>query len=311
MNSFYYIGDGFVVTSKEEKDVDITNTNAYKILRACLPDRMEIEVSNSAYNKRCKLEQILLKDEYVESGNIVIVVPTIETLGATPEDACFYYECILERFYIMVLNHPEFSTVTEDGDILVARDDFKKRMQLIAELACIKPTVKGRKAISPDAKFRKVFWAWQNYYINTDDALSLLNCSKQTLYTLTKEFMTSSAFRHVYHFEFHENMKGFEDDKEYYDYYEKPVRGIVPDAKVIDIIAKIKKDKGMNGWTEDGVREVLAGYMRYMDVEYSAVDYIRFKQNCMYGRAAMSAATKKYSKGPEYVKQLEEELSNM
>lgn len=311
MNSFYYIGYGFVVTSKEEKDVDITNTNAYKILRACLPDRIEIEVSNSAYKERFKLEQILLKEENVETDNIVIVVPTIETLGATPEDACFYYESILHRFYIMVLNHPEFSTVTEDGDILVARNDLRKKMQLVAELACIKPTVKGRKAISPDAKFRKVFWAWQNYYINTDDTLSLLNCSKQTLYTLTKEFMTSSAFRHVYHFEFQENMKGFEDDKEYYDYYEKPVRGIVPDDTVINMIAKIKKDNGMSCWTEDGVVKSLAEWVPHREVKYYAGDYIRFKQNCMYGRAAMSAATKKYSKGPEYVKQLEEELSNM
>lgn len=310
MSGFYYIGYGFVVTSKKEKDVDITNTNAYKILRACLPDRIEIELSNSAYNKRGKLEQILLKEENVETDNIVIVVPTIETLGATSEDACFYYESILQRFYIMVLNHPEFSTVTEDGEILVARDDFKKRMQLIAELACIKPTVKGRKAISPDAKFRKVFWAWQNYYINTDDALSLLNCSKQTLYTLTKEFMTSSAFRHVYHFEFHEYMKGYDKNKQY-DYFDKPVRGIVPDENVINIIMQLKKELSINNWTEDAVERIIALWRTHDNVEFFPYDYIRFKQNCMYGRSAMSAATKKYSKGPEYVKQLEEELRNM
>lgn len=311
MSNFYYIGYGFVVSSKEEKHVDITNTNAYKILRACLPDRTEIEISNSAYNKRFKLEQIISKEQTVDADKKVIIVPTIETLGATPEAACYYYENILLHFHIMILNHPEFSTVTEDGDILVDCGDLRKRMQLVAELACIKPTVKGRKAISPDAKFRKVFWAWQNYYINTDDALSLLNCSKQTLYTLTKEFMTSDVFNHVYHFEFQENMKGFEDDKKYYDYFEKPVRGIVPDDKVINIVAKIKKDNGMNGWTESAVIKVLAKWVPYDDVEYYEGDYIRFKQNCMYGRAAMSAATKKYSKGPEYVIQLEEELSKM
>ena len=77
------------------------------------------------------------------------------------------------------------------------------------------------------------------------------------------------------------------------------------------MIAKIKKDNGMSGWTEDGVVKSLAEWVPHREVEYYAGDYIRFKQNCMYGRAAMSAATKKYSKGPEYVKQLEEELSNM
>ena len=310
MNNFYHIGYGFVVSSKNENDVDITNTNAHKLLKAYLPEKTVIEVSANAHFNRKKLEQIIDEEKNTNSNKKVIIIPTIETLGGSTEQACMNYEKILMHFHIMILNHPEFSTVTTDDDVIVDNKDLKKRMSLVAELACMKPTVRGRKAISPDAKFRKVFWAWQNYYINTDEALSLLNCSKQTLYTLTMEFMTSFSLRHVYHFEFHEYMKEYDKNKQY-DYFDKPVRGIVPDENVINIIMQIKKELGINNWTEDEVERIVALWRTHDNVEFFPYDYIRFKQNCMYGRSAMSSATKKYHKGPDYIKQLEEELRNM
>ena len=161
-------------------------------------------------------------------------------------------------------------------------------------------TSRGQKAISPDAKFRAVFWAWQNYFIDMEDALDLLGCSRGTLYSLAKEFMTSYSFSGIYGSEY----CALED------YANKPVRGITLDENTEEVLRSIQRQLG-NDWTEEGVSDVLKTIDSNKIKMTAWSDYIRLKLNYQYGRAAMVAATWRYSRGEGYVAELREQLASM
>lgn len=298
-NKFEYIGYGFVGSKKEESQVEVKSTKAYKALRAAFVDSIIIEVAPPSDSKRWKLRELIT--ENLGNKNFVLVVPTIETLGGTYEDATSTYNIVIGSFNIVILNRPDLSTITLEGESLVV-NDLKAKEKLQADFACARMSSngKGRKAIPLDAKFRKVFWAWQNYFIDTKDAIALLGCSRGTLYSLAQEFMTSYSFNGVYYNEY-DNLEDFE---------KKPVRGINLDDDLNDILIKIQRELGFD-WTLDGVNDVLETIpweKQKFGVRY---DYLRLKLNFQYGRSGMAVATKTYSKGQTYVEQLREELKNM
>lgn len=310
MAKFKYIGYGFIATNRKIEDVAISSTSSYKALKSAFLNEVIYE-AGEINSPRLKLQKIVLdaseaktftiNGNQIESHyNTVLVVPNIETLGGTIADAATAYSFIIDEMHIVILNRQDLSTVTLNGDVLVAESDIEKRDMLKAEFKYSKVTNKGRKAMTPDARFRKVFWAWQNYYIDTKDAVALLGCARTRLYSLAKEFMTDAVFSNLYMREFNEYMS---------DYEHKPVRGISLDEELTEYLLLIRDEIGLD-WTEKKVMEACLK-LDLSKMKYMSADYVRMKLNYMYGKAAMAAATKQYSKGPEYIKQLEEELRNM
>ena len=306
-NTFKYIGYDYIASKKERKDIEINSTKAYKALRAAFLDSITIEVAPPSDTKRNDLREIIMnsfnfndKGFMVSASNTVIVVPTVETLGGTHKDACDTYDIILGRLHIIILNRPDLSTITLNGEVLVELSDKAAIQKLKTEFACTKTTTRGRKAISIDAKFRKVFWSWQNYYIDTQDAIDLLGCSRQTLYSLAQEFITSNIYGDVYY-------------DEYYmleDYEMKAIRGINLDEDTKEVLIQINRTIG-NCWTLEKVIDALAKQPNEKIKFPMRNDYIRLRNNLLYGRAAMVSATREYSKGKEYVEQLKKEINSI
>lgn len=309
MAKFKYIGYGFIATNRKIEDVAISSTSSYKALKSAFLNEVVYEAGEinsprlklqAIVKEACESNSTIVNGNQIESHyNTVLVVPNIETLGGTIADATTAYCFIIDVMHIVIQKRPDLSTATLNGDVLVAENDIEKRDMLKAEFKYSKVTNKGRKAMTPDARFRKVFWAWQNYYIDTKDAVNLLGCARTRLYSLSKEFMTDIAYSNLYMREFNEYMS---------DYENKPVRGISLDEELTEYLLMIRDEIGLN-WTEKKISTFMFNHMD--KAKYLSSDYIRMKLNYMYGKAAMAAATKQYSKGPEYIKQLEEELRNM
>ena len=303
-NPFIYFGYGFVGSTKNRNEIEIKSTKAYKALRAAFVDNITIEVADPSDTKRWELRRLITNllegDIELDGKQAVIVVPSIEALGGNYEDATSTYNFILGLCHIVILNRPDLSTCTMDGTVTVALNNLNGIERLQSEFACAKMTSRGRKALSPNAKFRIVFWAWQNYYIDTEDALDLLGCSRGTLYSLAKEFMTAYSFGGIYVSEY--------DMLQDYDY--KPVRGITLDENTEEVLRSIQRQLG-NDWTEEGVSDVLKTIDSNKIKMTAWSDYIRLKLNYQYGRAAMAAASRRYARGEGYVAELKEQLASM
>lgn len=295
-NDLYYIGYGIVISSENKTQRQLMNSKAYKQLRACFLNEIVMESTKQVGDERPVLKNLIMK--YQCFAKNVFVVPTLETLGGSLDEIKKNYREMSLVSHIVILNHPELSTITLQGQILIPHTDIIRRNELVSEVAAIKISNRGRKAVSPDAKFRKVFWAWQNFFIGTNDALKLLKCSTATLYAVSKDFMTNSAYFVLYDIEFNKYMEDYED---------KPVRGITVDEEIKNIILTYQRNN--TEWKTYEMDNVIS-FLK-IKPKYINKDYIRLRLNFSQGKSAMATATKKYSKGTEYVKQLEEELRNM
>lgn len=297
--NYDYVGYGYVVSTKNINDISIKSTKAYKALSKALLTDIIIE-AGALDSRRDSLYNFINKNIYEKNFNIVIVIPTIETLAATIDDIAKRYDYITEYFHIIILNRPDLSTIDLNGNVIVEIDNKDRRKELTNIIACSKVSNRGRKATPINEKFRKVFWAWQNYYIDNDDAIRLLGISRPRLYSLSSEFMTSPNYREIYKKDFKKYMKNFDD---------KAVRGITIDNDLRLLIGHIRFNCGVD-WTVESVQKVLSETTGFVK-EYCAEDYIRLRLNYMFGRAAIFEAIKKYKKKPEYVDKLREELSKM
>ena len=295
-NDLYYIGYGIVISSENKTQRQLMNSKAYKQLRACFLNEIVMESTKQVGDERPVLKNLIMK--YQCFAKNVFVVPTLETLGGSLDEIKKNYREMSLVSHIVILNHPELSTITLQGQILIPHTDIIRRNELVSEVAAIKISNRGRKAVSPDAKFRKVFWAWQNFFIGTNDALKLLKCSTATMYAVSKDFMTNSAYFVLYDIEFNKYMEDYED---------KPVRGITVDEEIKNIILTYQRNN--TEWKTYEMDNVIS-FLK-IKPKYINKDYIRLRLNFSQGKSAMATATKKYSKGTEYVKQLEEELRNM
>ena len=304
-NNFKYFGYGFIGSKKDRSQIEIKSTSAYKALRAAFVDNIIIEAADPSISVhqelRSLIDNLINGKIELEGKQPLLVVPTAETLGGSYEEATSVYDLVTRsHIHIVILNRDDLSTCTLDGQVKVARHDTKARDYLRAEFACARMNAMGRKSLPINAKFRKVFWAWQNYFIDTKDALDLLGCSKSTLYSLTQEFITLPSFRGVYIREFDEYLT---------DYENKPVRGVTLDDETVDLLFAVQRKLG-DKWAPANVAEAMP--VRSHQRKFgSAKEYIRLRLNYRFGRAAMVAATKMYSKGEAYVAQLREELKNM
>ena len=295
-NDLYYIGYGIIISAENKTPRQLMNSKAYKQLRACFLNEIVMESTKQVGDERPVLKNLIMKYQWFSKN--VFVVPTLETLGGSMDEIKKNYREMSLVSHIVILNHPELSTVTLNGQILIPHTDIIRRSELVAEVAAIKISNRGRKAVSPDAKFRKVFWAWQNFFIGTNDALKLLKCSTATLYAVSKDFMTDISYSILYN---------IEENNYLTDYMDKPVRGVTVDEEIKTIILTYQRNN--TEWKTFEMDNVISSLK--IKPKYTNKDYIRLRLNFSQGKSAMAAATKKYSKGPEYVKQLEEELSNM
>lgn len=295
-----YIGYGCINSQLNTNEIVIKSTKAYKALRAAFLDEIVIEILPDFAVDRPKLEYLVNKYKTLVNNDmelIVFVVPSIETLGGISEVAISNYNMIIEYFPIIILNRRDLSTCSLSGEVFVDTADEVCIEKLKREFACSQMTPRGRKAISIDERFRKVFWSWQNYFIDTTDAMELIGCSRATLYSLSHKFMTSENAYDIYLREY-SYLENFMD---------KPVRGITLDDETCDLLVKLQRSLGDN-WTEEGVQTILEDTPNKIAKFSDCKDYIRLRLNYKYGRAAVFEATKKYLKGREYFDKLKMEL---
>ena len=318
MNECKYYGYGFICTNKARETVNIKTSRDYKALKSAFVDSIDMDIDSTLGADRPVLDALI--DKILATGDLehhILVIPSADTLGTSKkltladnetkeniEAAVFRYKMItlIHGLHIIVLDSPQFSTTDFAASFAIPSSDGKKRAKLIESFFCEKLKKHGRKAMSPDnEKFRLVFWNWQNFFIDTADAISLIGCSKTILYQLTKVFMLNGDLRDTYTEEFEKYMV---------DYEEKPVRGLQVDEDIENTLRKAQRMMG-DKWTIEGVG--LAGVNAHSEKQELLLeqDYIRMRLNYIHGRAAMAAATKKFSKGDAYVQELKEQLDTI
>lgn len=297
----YYLGYGIFISQRADAEKIKNGSKAFLALREQACDDIIIEVLKSASDERKKIPEIIKIMNEHEAEKKILYIPSIETLGDDIETIRDAYSEIINNMHIVVMHVPELSTCTLNGRELIPMNDYR-RNELINELDYYNLNAyRGRKAKSPDARFRRVFWEWQNFNIDTNDIQRLLGYAKTTIYALSKEFMTNPDYADEYYREFKENMV---------DYEIKPVRGITLDKDTRNIVLACIKQLEDN-WTEEEVWKTAHDLMGDNARLFSPMDYIRFRNNVTRGRSAMYDLANKYDKGTEYVNQLEEELRNM
>jgi len=309
VNPFNYIGYGCVYSDKPKETIDISNTKANKTLRGLYLDYIEIEVIPKSVSERKVLEQ-LIEASYSPDGfgemeptkNRVFVFPSIETLGNTPNDVAIMYSRIVSDFNIIILNRADLSTCTLDGKVLVDIKDIERITKIKKELAFSQMNALGRRGTPLNAKFRKVFWDWQNYYIDTNDVIKLLGISRATLYAMSKSFMSEAIYSATYSDEFTTNMVDFKN---------KPIRGVVIDESITSLLVAMQRKMGNEDWDILGIAQVITENKIEKNPFPNLKDYMRLRLNYEFGKVAMSKAAKEYSKGKEYVEQLKKDLENM
>lgn len=297
----YHLGYGIFISKRADAEKIKNGSKAFLALREQACDDIIIEVLKNASDERKKIPEIIKIMNEHEAEKKILYIPSIETLGDNIESISDAYSEIINNMHIVVMHVPELSTCTLNGRELIPMNDYR-RSELINELHyCNLNAYRGRKAKSPDARFRRVFWEWQNFNIDTNDIQQLLGYAKTTIYTLSKEFMTNPEYAYEYYREFKEYMV---------DYEIKPVRGITLDNDTRNVVLACLKLLDDN-WTEEEVSKIAHELMEDNAHLFSPMDYIRFRNNLTRGRSAMYDLANKYDKGTEYVRQLEKELRSM
>ena len=301
-NSLTYIGYGCIISPLPKGKVEVTSSKAYKALKGHFLDSITVEHINPDNPQRTVLNDIYVKN--CNKKDIVLVVPTVETFSDNIEAATEEYFRFLKGFHVIILNRPDLSTITLNGEVIVELCDMEKREVLKAELALTKLKNRGRKANALDVKFRKVFWAWQNFFITTEDALTLLNMARATFFSLSKMFMIDDQVASLYNEELRDHLE---------DYAEKPVRGIV--LTEVDKKLVIRTHRHIGGvWSEEQFLNLVMNDFNEDEralaekCPYNTRDIVRLRLNVNEGRAAMVRCSRKYNRGPEYVEKLREEL---
>lgn len=301
LNLPYYLGYGTFISKREDAEKIKNGSKAYLALRTQACDDIIIEVLKNASDERKKIPEIIKIMEEHPAERKILIIPSIETLGDNLEAIRAAYTEIIDKMHIVVMNIPELSTYTLAGREVIPMNDYR-RDDLIRELSYYNINVyRGRKAKSPDARFRRVFWEWQNFNIDNNDVQRLLGYAKTTIYILARDFMTNRDYAYEYYEEFKANMV---------DYEIKPVRGVTMDADTKKVVLACMKELG-DDWAEDEVYRIARAVLGDDATLFSPMDYIRFRTNLTRGRSAMFDLADKYDKGTEYVIELEKEIKNM
>ena len=304
-----FIGYGVYISKKSREDIDIKSTKAYKALRPLFLDSITIEISTPEENNRPELEKLIEENVLhdtngnpVYNEDVAIVIPNIETLGSDIEKVTENYYKIFNYFNIVILNYKGLSTCSLNREIHREILDTDDEYRYAEELSCVRLSTRGRKTLQMTRKFRKVFWEWQNYFIDTKQACDLLGCSHGSLYKLSQEFMSKPYFRKVYEEEV-AYLKDFED---------KPIRGITLDENTVKVLVFLQRELGDN-WEETKIFHMCYenNEFRNMPQTYFYSDYIRLRLNYMYGHSKVIAAAKKYKKDDEYFNDLKKEIEKL
>ena len=303
-----FIGYGFQASKKDIKNIDKKNTKAYKALRKLFLDDIIIEISTNEKNNRNELQKLIdanvLKDDAskpIYNQDVAIVIPNIETLGNTVEEVFENYFKIFNYLNIVILNRSDLSTCSLDGEMHYDFLDSEDKYRYTETLSWSSSSTRGQAILQMTKNFRKVFWEWQNYFIDTKQACELLDCSHSSLYKLSQEFMTKAHFRTVYEKEF-----GIRD------YIDKPIRGITLDDDTSKVLIFLQRKLG-DEWDENKIFWMCHEDSEFinMNKSYFYIDYIRLRLNYMYGHSKVIEASKKYKKDDEYFNKLKSEIEKL
>ena len=143
-NDLYYIGYGIIISAENKTPRQLMNSKAYKQLRACFLNEIVMESTKQVGDERPVLKNLIMKYQCFSKN--VFVVPTLETLGGSMDEIKKNYREMSLVSHIVILNHPELSTVTLNGQILIPHTDIIRRSELVSEVAAIKISNRGRKA---------------------------------------------------------------------------------------------------------------------------------------------------------------------
>lgn len=232
-------------------------------------DNIIIEVVNNPNGERPILTDLIERCRKFED---IIVIRDLKTLG-TKRKITYWYEKIFNSGVgILIPDYDqenklsEFSTVGWDGNFIVSSNEYRVLLDKLRELKYSNEKEgKGRLKKTVDAKFISVYWAWQNYYIDTNKAIILSGLSRQSFYNLAKQYEETDDYND-------------ELQKQPQDFGIKPKRGTLPDC-FRNICFKVENlNIPLNEVCDD----------------INMIDYQRMKTAYLNGKKGMAEAQKKY-----------------
>ena len=306
-NTFFF---GYCVVVGENEDY--TSKKPYKALRNAFVDEIcttvipapkvgeDFDSCNKDYFDNTMFSCIETKKRESESEDkiFVLVVPSINHLGSSGEQAIENYTRLIESTHIIILDRPAISTYTIENEELIPIEDKEARQKLICKLIPKAKPRKNKKSILQNPKFKVIFWQFQNYTIPVEVATKVLNVSKPTFIRFSKEYMTSPETRDEYKKEFDELLP---------DFKEKPVRGATLDDDATKILIACQRRMG-DEWDYNMV-PVIAEMLNYK-MEYIPQDYYRFKHNYLTGRRQMFVCSEKYNNDSEIINRISDYFGN-
>ena len=179
---------------------NLTRSTTYKALRGrfILQENIFIDVLESLDNKE-QLNKLLSRANYGDT----IVIMNKRTLGVTKEFRKWWYEIN----YTYHLNLLIIDDSSKDGVDYYSTTDFsferyseyeiKERWEKLQTDVFERQTKNiGRKAIELSDKFIETYWAYQAFFVTVDESYQNLGVSKQTFYTMCKNYETTEQYKH-------------------------------------------------------------------------------------------------------------------
>ena len=277
MGNMYGYGS---ITSNEDlfnlyRMKNVKNTTAYKSLRSMfLPEEnIIIDFIPKLDADRPKLRELV---ETLQPDD-VIVIYSLKSLG-TKKSILKWYEYIANNNIGLLIPDSSnkktglsrFSTADWAGEI--DKNKISSLNDLINELKYLNSEMQysvGRIKKEIDDKFIQSYWAWQNYYITTEQALGSSNLSRQRFYALTKEYEATEDY-----------LKELQRQPQ--DFVNKPKRGSLP-----QIFRKIL-------FEVENLGTPLQNVCEKHSISIPDIEYERMKTTYLYGKKAMAEAQRRY-----------------
>lgn len=178
---------------------NLTRSTVYKALRGrfILQENIFIDVLESIDNKE-QLNRLLSCSHYGDT----IVIMNKRTLGATKEFRKWWYEIVFTHHLNLLIVDDNSS----DGVDYYSTTDFSFRKyddaminerweKLQTEVFERQTNKVGRKSVELTDKFIDTYWAYQSFWVTVDEAYQNLGISKQTFYTMCKNYEATDQYK--------------------------------------------------------------------------------------------------------------------
>lgn len=178
---------------------NITRSTVYKALRGkfILQENIYIDILESKDNKQ-QLKKLIKCAHH----NDTIVIMNRRTLGITKEFRHWWYEIVFSyHLNLLIIDDNSadgvdyYSTTDysfERYDDTVINERWKKLQTDVFERQTNKV---GRKSVELTDKFIETYWAYQSFFVTVDEAYQNLGVSKQTFYTMCKNYESTEQYK--------------------------------------------------------------------------------------------------------------------